>query len=90
MHFLKDQGRFCRDRRLHERQIKESGGKIMMNYKRYQRVPVVHYPEREWPNKEIEKAPAWCSVDLRDGKKSDFRRRLRLSLIFCGSLWSGS
>ena len=42
----------------------------MMNYKRYQRVPVVDYPEREWPNKEIEKAPAWCSVDLRDGNQA--------------------
>ncbi|MBQ7797260.1 MAG: 2-isopropylmalate synthase [Lachnospiraceae bacterium] len=42
----------------------------MMNYKRYQRVPVVHYPEREWPNKEIEKAPVWCSVDLRDGNQA--------------------
>ena len=29
----------------------------MMNYRRYQRVPVVNYPEREWPNKEIQKAP---------------------------------
>ena len=42
----------------------------MMNYKRYQRVPVIHYPEREWPNKEIEKAPIWCSVDLRDGNQA--------------------
>ena len=42
----------------------------MMNYKRYQRVPVVNYPEREWPNKEIEKAPIWCSVDLRDGNQA--------------------
>ena len=42
----------------------------MKNVKRYQRVPVVHYPEREWPNKEIEKAPAWCSVDLRDGNQA--------------------
>ena len=42
----------------------------MLNYKRYKRVPVLHYPEREWPNKEIEKAPIWCSVDLRDGNQS--------------------
>jgi 2-isopropylmalate synthase len=28
------------------------------------------YPEREWPNKEITKAPAWCSVDLRDGNQA--------------------
>ena len=42
----------------------------MLNYKKYKRVPVVDYPEREWPNKEIEKAPIWCSVDLRDGNQA--------------------
>ncbi len=42
----------------------------MLNYKRYQRVPVIEYPEREWPNKQIEKAPIWCSVDLRDGNQA--------------------
>ena len=42
----------------------------MLNYKRYQRVPVIHYPEREWPNREITKAPIWCSVDLRDGNQA--------------------
>lgn len=42
----------------------------MLNYKRYKRVPVLHYPERQWPNKEIEKAPIWCSVDLRDGNQA--------------------
>ncbi len=44
--------------------------KIMLNYKRYQRVPVVDYPEREWPNRQIGKAPMWCSVDLRDGNQA--------------------
>ena len=42
----------------------------MLNYKRYRRNPVIDYPEREWPNKEIEKAPIWCSVDLRDGNQA--------------------
>ena len=42
----------------------------MLNYKKYKRVPVVNYPEREWPNKENEKAPVWCSVDLRDGNQA--------------------
>ena len=42
----------------------------MLNYSRYKRNPVVDYPEREWPNKEIEKAPIWCSVDLRDGNQA--------------------
>ena len=42
----------------------------MLNFKRYKRVPVVDFPERQWPNKEIEKAPIWCSVDLRDGNQA--------------------
>ncbi len=42
----------------------------MLNYMKYRRNPVVYYPEREWPNKEIEKAPIWCSVDLRDGNQA--------------------
>ncbi len=42
----------------------------MLNYKRYQRNPVMDFPERTWPNKEIEKAPVWCSVDLRDGNQA--------------------
>lgn len=41
-----------------------------MNYKRYRKNPVVHFPERQWCNKEIEKAPIWCSVDLRDGNQA--------------------
>lgn len=42
----------------------------MLNYKRYERNPVIHYPERQWPDKEIKKAPVWCSVDLRDGNQA--------------------
>ena len=43
---------------------------IIMNYKRYKKNPVVNLPDREWPSKEIEKAPIWCSVDLRDGNQA--------------------
>lgn len=43
---------------------------FMLNYQRYRRVPVVELPNRQWPNKEIEKAPVWCSVDLRDGNQA--------------------
>ena len=42
----------------------------MLNYKRYKHVPPVDYPQRQWPNKIIEKAPIWCSVDLRDGNQA--------------------
>ena len=31
---------------------------------------MVDYPEREWADKQIEKAPVWCSVDLRDGNQA--------------------
>ena len=57
---------------LHENaiQIDKKERKVILNYKRYRRNPVVDYPEREWPNKEIEKAPIWCSVDLRDGNQA--------------------
>lgn len=41
-----------------------------MNYSRYQRNPVMDYPERQWPDRQIEKAPIWCSVDLRDGNQA--------------------
>ena len=43
---------------------------MSMNYQRYERVPVMHYPEREWPDRQIERAPMWCSVDLRDGNQA--------------------
>lgn len=42
----------------------------MLNYKRYQRNPVVNLPDRKWPDNLIEKAPIWCSVDLRDGNQA--------------------
>ncbi|MBR5376259.1 MAG: 2-isopropylmalate synthase [Lachnospiraceae bacterium] len=42
----------------------------MLNYKRYRKNPVMEYPERKWPGRQIEKAPVWCSVDLRDGNQA--------------------
>lgn len=42
----------------------------MLNYQRYKKFPIFHYPERSWMDKEITKAPVWCSVDLRDGNQA--------------------
>ena len=42
----------------------------MYNLGRYKRAEVVDFSERTWPNKQIEKAPIWCSVDLRDGNQA--------------------
>lgn len=37
---------------------------------KYQPFPKFHYPERQWPDKILEKPPLWCSVDLRDGNQA--------------------
>ncbi len=37
---------------------------------KYQAYPFVGLTERQWPSKRIEKAPVWCSVDLRDGNQA--------------------
>lgn len=38
--------------------------------KKYIPFQPVSLPDRQWPEKVIEKAPVWCSVDLRDGNQS--------------------
>ncbi len=37
---------------------------------KYQAYPTIALPDRTWPDKRIEKAPIWCSVDLRDGNQA--------------------
>ena len=41
----------------------------MMNqgYKKYKPFTPIDLPDRQWPNRVIDHAPIWCSVDLRDG-----------------------
>jgi len=41
-----------------------------MTYNNYKPYGSVNIKDRQWPNKLIEKAPIWCSVDLRDGNQS--------------------
>jgi 2-isopropylmalate synthase len=41
------------------------------------------FPQRTWPNRVLDKAPRWCSVDLRDGNQAliepmDAARKLRM------------
>lgn len=42
----------------------------MMNYQKYKRFETISLPDRTWPDRHIEKAPTWCSVDLRDGNQA--------------------
>ena len=50
---------------------------------KYRPFPPIDLPERRWPTRVIERAPTWCSVDLRDGNQAlvepmDVDRKLRL------------
>jgi 2-isopropylmalate synthase len=40
------------------------------NHKKYRPFTPVAKPGRRWPDKVIEQAPVWCSVDLRDGNQA--------------------
>ncbi|HTJ28744.1 MAG TPA: 2-isopropylmalate synthase [Candidatus Limnocylindria bacterium] len=37
---------------------------------RYRPFPTIPLPDRRWPNRTIDRAPLWCSVDLRDGNQA--------------------
>ena len=41
-----------------------------MNVNKYRAFPPIPLPDRQWPNRVLDKAPAWCSVDLRDGNQA--------------------
>ena len=41
-----------------------------MPFEKYQPFLPLELPDRTWPNKRIEAAPLWCSVDLRDGNQA--------------------
>jgi 2-isopropylmalate synthase len=51
--------------------VTASGKKGMPDAARkYRAYPTINIPDRTWPSKVIDKAPIWCSVDLRDGNQS--------------------
>ena len=37
---------------------------------RYRAPERVNLPDRRWPNRALDRAPTWCSVDLRDGNQA--------------------
>lgn len=42
----------------------------MKNVEKYKKFETIRLSDRTWPDKEITKAPIWCSVDLRDGNQA--------------------
>src|SRR5262252_10895603 len=37
---------------------------------KYRPFPAIDLPDRRWPMQVIDRAPLWCSVDLRDGNQA--------------------
>src|SRR6185437_12094986 len=42
----------------------------MMPIHKYRAFAPIDLPDRKWPARVLDKAPAWCSVDLRDGNQA--------------------
>jgi 2-isopropylmalate synthase len=40
------------------------------DHRKYKPFAPIALPNRRWPDRVIEKAPRWCSVDLRDGNQA--------------------
>jgi 2-isopropylmalate synthase len=58
---------------------------------KYRAFPPIDLPDRRWPSRIIDKAPIWCSVDLRDGNQAliepmggDRKRRMFALLLNMG------
>jgi 2-isopropylmalate synthase len=43
---------------------------MTMPYWKYRPYPTVDLPDRTWPNQVVDRAPIWCSTDLRDGNQA--------------------
>jgi len=55
------------------------------DHTRYRRAPAVPVQDRQWPDRIIEQAPIWASVDLRDGNQA---LRAPMSVMQKRRLWS--
>jgi 2-isopropylmalate synthase len=44
--------------------------KPSMPIHRYRPFAPIDLPDRRWPSRVVDKAPIWCSVDLRDGNQA--------------------
>jgi 2-isopropylmalate synthase len=40
------------------------------DHRKYRPAPAIDMPHRQWPNRTLERAPIWASVDLRDGNQA--------------------
>jgi 2-isopropylmalate synthase len=62
---------------------------VSMPFTRYTAFPPIDLPDRTWPTRVLERAPQWCSVDLRDGNQAlidpmDSARKLEMFTLLVG------
>ncbi len=55
---------------------------------KYRPFKKIDLPDRQWPNKVIDSAPTWCSVDLRDGNQAlaipmNIEEKLEMFKLLC-------
>ena len=43
---------------------------MTMPFRKYRPYPTVDLPDRTWPDRVVDRAPIWCSTDLRDGNQA--------------------
>lgn len=48
----------------------QGGFGMKPSFQKYRPFEQIRLPDRQWPNRVIDKAPLWCSVDLRDGNQA--------------------
>jgi len=55
---------------MNERSEIRAAGRMPDASRKYQPYPAIDLKDRTWPSRRIDKAPIWCSVDLRDGNQA--------------------
>ncbi|KAJ6446833.1 2-isopropylmalate synthase [Purpureocillium lavendulum] len=61
------------DERVREREViydSRRPARLKEPWKKYKRFQPLNLPDRQWPNKTVDKAPRWLATDLRDGNQS--------------------
>jgi hypothetical protein len=57
-----------------------------MPIQKYRAYAPIILPDRQWPSRVIDKAPIWCSVDLRDGNQALMSRWASSARAECSAL----
>src|ERR1700726_4296943 len=80
-----------RNRHIRGRACDQEFPMTSMPIHKYRPFPTIDLPDRRWPTQVIDRAPLWCSVDLRDGNQAlvepmgpDRKRRMFELLVRLG------